>query len=246
MFTKKSIIGYATLLIIMLSSAFACSDNDGYSLGDYRISIATVVPENNQLYSLVLDNGDKLWPAASDVYYRPHINQRVFVNYTLLSDKQGDFDHYIKINDIWNILTKPIIELTEQNADSIGNDPVRMNDFWIGDNYLNASFSFNYGRIRPHAINMVINKMEDAKDEDVLMLEFRHNSYNSPSNALYHGFASFDLKPFRQDGKDSIPITIKVKDWDKEKTFKLMYKYNDMNVNRELKSIPNITSNEIK
>ena len=246
MFNRKSILGYAALLIIILSSAFACSDNDGYSLNDFRISIATVVPESNQSYSLILDNGEKLWPAATDVYYRPHINQRVFVNYTLLSDKKGDFDHYIKINDIWNVLTKPIIELTEQNADSIGNDPVRMNDFWIGDNYLNASFSFNYGGIKPHAINLVVNTIESDDDESKLELEFRHNSYNSPNNALYHGFASFDLKPFRQDNMDSIPITIKVKDWDGEKNFELMYKYNDMNVNGKLMSIPNITSNEFK
>ena len=105
MFTKKSILGYATLIIVILSSAFACDDNDGYSLGDFRISIATVVPEGQQSYSLLLDNGEKLWPAASDVYYRPSVNQRVFVNYTLLSDKMDGYDHYVKINDIWNVLT---------------------------------------------------------------------------------------------------------------------------------------------
>lgn len=244
MFTKKSILGYLSLLLIILSSAFACSDNDGYSLGDFRINIATVVPEGQQSYFLVLDNGDKLWPAASDVYYRPRVNQRVFVNYTILSDKQGDYDYYIKVNDIWNVLTKPIIELTEQNADSIGNDPIKVNEFWIGDNYINASFSFNYGGIKPHAINMVRNTMIDDTDENVLELEFRHNTYNSTNNALFHGFACFDLKPFRQNDKDSIAIIIKAKDWDSEKTFELMYKYNDMNKSAQIMTIPNITSSE--
>ena len=116
----KKVLMYASLLIIILNSSFACSDSDGYSLGDFRISIATVVPEGEMSYSLLLDNGDKLWPAATDVFYRPDMNQRVFVNYTLLSGKMNGFEHYIKVNDIWNILTKPVIELTEANADSIG------------------------------------------------------------------------------------------------------------------------------
>lgn len=243
MLTKKSILGYITLIIVVLSSSFACND-DGYSLGDFRINIATVIPEGQESYSLLLDNGEKLWPGATDVYYRPSVNQRVFVNYTILSDERNGYDHYIKVNDIWNVLTKPIIELTEEIADSIGNDPIKVNEFWIGDNYLNTSFSFNYGGEKPHAINMVINTMEETEDEGVLELEFRHNAYNSKSNALYNGFASFDLKPFRQEGKDSIPITIKVKDWDEVKTFKLMYKYNEMNKDSQMKAIPDISSNE--
>ncbi|HTN69127.1 MAG TPA: NigD-like protein [Dysgonamonadaceae bacterium] len=245
MFKKKTIFKYAALLLIILSTVAACNDSDGYSLGDFRISIATVVPEGQHSYSLLLDNGDKLWPAATDVYYRPRVNQRVFVNYTILSDKIDGFDHYIKVNDIWNVLTKSIIELNEENADSIGNDPVRVNEFWIGDDYLNVSFSFNYGGIRPHAINMVQNKMDESDNEaDVLELEFRHNSYESPRNSLYDGFAAFDLRPFRKDDENSIPIIIKYKDWEGDKIYELVYKYNDLNKNRAQISIPNISSNE--
>ena len=244
MFNKKSIIGYTTLLIIILSSSFACSDNEGYSLGDFRISIATVVPEGATAYSLLLDDGTKLWPAASDVYYSPHANQRVFVNYTLLSDKIEDFDHYIKVNDIWDVLTKSIIELNAENADSIGHDPVRVNEFWIGNNYLNASFSFNFSGVKPHAINMVRDTMDT--NENIIELEFRHNSYNSESNSLFNGFACFDLKPFRRDDRDSIPIIIKYKDWDGDKTYELMYKYNNMNISSLQMTIPSITSNEYK
>lgn len=242
----KKLVAYTTLLVVILSGAFACIDNDGYSLGDFRINIATVIPEGPMSYSLLLDNGVKLRPSISDVYYRPAINQRVFVNYTILSDKEGDFDHLIKINDIWNVLTKSIIDLTEENADSIGNDPIRVNEneIWIGNHYLNASFSFNYGGIKPHAINMVQNMQEENEDDSVLELEFRHNSYNSPSNRLFDGFASFDLKPFREEGRDSIPIIIKVKDWDGEKEFNLMYKYNELNKPRIQTIIPNVSTNE--
>ncbi len=240
----NKILMYVSLLILIMSSSFACSDSDGYSLGDFRISIATVVPEEGMSYSLILDNGVKLWPAATDVYYRPNMNQRVFVNYTILSDKMQGFDHFIKVNDIWDILTKPVIELTEANADSIGNDPVRLNDLWIGNNFLNTDFAFNYNGMRPHAINMVQNKITTEDDAGVLELELKHNSYNSMSNRLFNGFACFDLKPFRVEGKDSIAIKVKVKDWDGEKEYDLMYKYNEVNNNRTEKSIPSITLNE--
>lgn len=241
----KRILAYVTLLIIILSSSFACNDNDGYSLGDFRISVATVVPEGGLTYSLLLDNGAKLWPSNTDVLYRPsNKEQRVFVNYTILSGEMGDYDHYIKVNDIWNILTKPVIELNKQNADSIGNDNVRVNDLWIGNGYLNTAFSFNFSGERPHAINMVQNKMIGDEDAGVLELELRHNSFNSMSTALFDGFACFDLKPFREEGKDSIPITIKVKDWKGNKEYKLMYRYNEPNRSRLEATFPSITTNE--
>ena len=238
----KRILQYTVLITIIMSCSFACNDNDGYSLNNFRISVATVIPEGGASYSLLLDNGDKLWPAASDVLYKPHIEQRVFVNYTLLSDKMGVYDHYIKINDIWNILTKPIIHLTKENADSIGNDPIRINDIWIGNNYLNIGFSFNYNGVKPHAINLVQNETMANKDVDMLALEFRHNSYNSSNSNLFNGFASFNLKPFQKEGKDSIPIKIVVKDWNGNKEHKLMYKYKELNKTET--SIPKITSNE--
>ncbi len=81
---KRNILSYVILLIVILSSSFACDNSDNYTLGDFRISIATVIPESKTSYSLLLDNGDKLWPAASDVVYNPKEGQRVFVNYTLL------------------------------------------------------------------------------------------------------------------------------------------------------------------
>ncbi|NLZ96207.1 MAG: hypothetical protein GX921_10360 [Bacteroidales bacterium] len=243
--TKGKLI-YAALLIVILSSSFACDNNDGYSLNDFRISIATVVPKGGQSYSLLLDNGQKLWPAAADIYYSPQENQRVFVNYTILSDKMDGYDHYIKVNDIWDIVTKPIIELTEENADSIGNDEVIVNEFWIANHYLNANFSFNYGGVRPHAINMVQNLQYVNEDDHILELEFRHNSYNSHSDRLFNGFVSFDLKPFREEERDSIPINIKVKDWEGEKEYKLMYRYNEMSNDKTEAAIPNITSSEYR
>jgi len=148
-FLTRSIFSIGILVFLL-----SCDDNS-HSLGEFRINIATVVPEGENAYSLLLDNGTRLWPAATAVIYHPTYNQRVFLNYTILSGPQDGYDHYIKVNDIWNILTKQIIELNTQNEDSIGNDPVKTNAVWVGGDYLNVSFMFNYGGVQPHAINLV-------------------------------------------------------------------------------------------
>lgn len=242
----KKFLASSILTVAIFVIAVSCDDNNKYSLGKFKIDIATVEPQGENAYALILDNGDRLWPAASDVRYLPKYNQRVIVNYTVLTDRMNGYTHYVKVNDIWNILTKQAIELTAANADSIGNDPVKANAFWVGGDYLNASFMFNYGGQQPHAINLVKGKLSSHAAPDAVDLEFRHNAYGSTSTRLYEGFACFDLKPFRTSSADSVALSIKVKEWDGEKTYNLIYRYNQAalrNVKTE-QPIPVITSNE--
>ena len=171
---KKSVLKISTLLIGILLSIPSCDDNNGRSLGDIYISIATVIPEGDNTYSFLLDDGNRLWPAAGDVRYTPTRDQRVFLNYTILWNSQGaTYDYDIKVNDIWNILTKQAIELNAENQDSIGNDPVRIKDIWVGGDYLNISFLFNYGGVKPHLVNLVENTLSEEASSDAINLEFR-------------------------------------------------------------------------
>ncbi|MDD2246481.1 MAG: NigD-like protein [Proteiniphilum sp.] len=239
-----------TLLILVIFSVgiflanISCDDNSK-SLGNFGIDMATVVPEGENAYSLLLDNGKRLWPAASAVLYTPKYNQRVFLNYTILSDVQSGYDHYIKVNDIWNILTKKAIELNEQNKDSIGNDPVKPNAVWVGGDYLNISFMFNYGGVKPHAINLVGNTLSPGTSPDAIELEFRHNSYQSTRSKLYEGFVCFDLKPFRVADADSVKLSIKIKGWTGDTTYDVIYRYNQpATQTRSEMPIPVISSNE--
>jgi hypothetical protein len=174
----------------------------------------------------LLDDGTLLWPAATAVIYHPTYNQRVFLNYTILSGPQDGYDHYIKVNDIWNILTKQIIELNTQNEDSIGNDPVKTNAVWVGGDYLNVSFMFNYGGVQPHAINLVKNTLSPDETPGVTELEFRHNAYGSESERLYEGFVCFELKPLRVNDTDSVKLSVKVKEMTGETTYDVVYRYN--------------------
>lgn len=218
----------ASRIIILLTGILllipSCDDN-GRSLGDFYISIATVVPEGNNAYSFILDNGKTLWPAAGNVRYSPNYNQRVFINFTILYDNMGKYDYGVKVNEIWNILTKPVIELNAENKDSIGNDPIIIKDIWVGGDYLNVSFLFNYGGVRPHAVNLVENTMAQDETSDKVALEFRHNSFGSTQTRLTEGFVCFDLKQFRKEDADRVEFSIKVKEYDKEKSFDVVYNY---------------------
>jgi len=100
----------------VLLVSLSCDDKSR-SLGNFGIDIATVIPEGDNAYSLLLDNGKRLWPAASATRYAPTPGQRVFLNYTILSEEMTGYDHYVRVNDMWNILTKKAIELNAQNAD---------------------------------------------------------------------------------------------------------------------------------
>lgn len=241
---KKTLLTFITVAAGIILAMVSCDDNS-HSLGSFGIDIATVNPEGENAYSLLLDNGKKLWPAASAVRYNPTFNQRVFLNYTILSDAQNAYDHYIKVNDIWNILTKDVIELNAENTDSIGNDPVKSNAVWVGGDYLNVSFMFNYGGVQPHAINLVKNSLSTVSSDDAIDLEFRHNAYQSDRTKLFEGFVCFDLKPLRSSTTDSVLLSVKVKEWDKDVTYDVIYRYNDASVNtRTEMPIPVISSDE--
>lgn len=239
---------FSTLLLFNIS----CDDNSR-SLGNFGIDIATVIPENGGSYSLLLDNGKKLWPAATAVEYTPTNKERVLLNYTILSEERDGFDHYIKVNDLWKLLTKDVVELNTHNEESIGNDPIKTNAIWVGGDYLNVSFHFNYGGERPHFINLIENKASTEITNDVMEVELRHNSFDSQAKRLYEGFVCFDLKPLRQNDVDSVKLSVKVKEWNeqtesktKEVIYDVVYRYNiSKNVLATTEMpIPVITSNE--
>ncbi|MBF6627330.1 MAG: NigD-like N-terminal domain-containing protein [Proteiniphilum sp.] len=241
---KKTVFAIIIVSVGILLGNISCDDNSN-SLGNFGIDIATVIPEGDNAYSLLLDNGKRLWPAASAVRYSPAYNQRVFLNYTVLSEAQSGYDHYIKVNDIWNILTKQAIELTAENQDSIGNDPVKANAMWVGGDYLNVSFMFNYGGTQPHAINLVMNTLTSEPSAEVINLEFRHNAYESTQSKLYEGFVCFDLKPLRVNDADSVKLSIRLNGWNEDITYDVVYKYNQPSVvTRAEMPIPVISSNE--
>ena len=178
--TLRAFLLVIGIALVSLTLPSCLDDDDSYSLGDIWIAVATVVPEGNNVYYLRLDDGDKLWPAATNYpNYQPKPNQRALVNFTILADSTqsnlGGFSHYVKVNAIHNILTKSIAKNEGAANDSIyGTDPVSIyeNNMWIGDGYLNIYFETLWGGKTAHFINLI---QPDAEN-DPYTLEFRHNA----------------------------------------------------------------------
>lgn len=212
------LIAGVVLAAITLNS---CDDDDDtYSLGDLYGSIATVRPLSGDSYSLTLDDGSSMWPAANYApWYKPKENQRAIVYYTILSDKFQGFDYAILVRDINEILTKyPAENLGDEgNDEKYGTDPVEILDMWIGDGYLNVKFGFNYGGNVKHYVNLV--QREDVNRP--YYFEFRHNAYDETTHAGGKSFVAFNLSNLAI--KEEVTLTIKVKTFEGDKEYTVTY-----------------------
>jgi len=218
-------------LTLLLPLFVACDlDDDGYSLDNYWVDIATVQnPDNNPFFYFRLDNNDLMWTAATNLrYFRPKDGQRIIANYTILSSgpTSGSYNHDVKLNDVYEVLTKGIFSVASATQDSIGNDSIHLRNLWIGSDYLNIRFVYT-GYDQIHYINLVSDASKVYTDGKT-HLEFRHNA-NGDSPIYYkRGIVSFNLKSL-QDGTsaDSINLVIHVNEPNMvaEKTFELTYKF---------------------
>lgn len=219
------------LLSLLLPFFMACDLNDdGYSLDKYWIDIATVEnPDNSSFFYFRLDNNDLMWTAATNFrHFRPVDGQRIIVNYTILSNGPtgGSYNHDVKLNDAYKVLTKGIFPITPATRDSIGNDSIHVRDIWIGRDFLNVEFVYpGYDQI--HFINLVSDASKVYTDGKI-HLEFRHNA--NEDNPIYHrnGIVSFNLKSLQTGaGSDSVNLVIHVNEPNMaaDKTFNLTYKF---------------------
>lgn len=203
-------------LVIAITTLFCSCDKGGYSLDKFSVSLATVRVIQGNSYFLELDNGKTLWPAAQNFQYKPTHNERVMANYTLLSDSQSGYDHFVKVNGLSRVLTKGPLDLTENNKDSIGNDPVVIEDIWYSGRYLNIIFGYNSSNGYTHYINLVNNLTVNQPEDGKIHLEFRHNANRAPASYGTRGVVSFDLQSTLQ-GEERSTLSIKVKEFKGEK-----------------------------
>lgn len=224
---KRIRFSLLTLVLCILSTPiFTSCGEEFYSLDEQAYSLATIYPLDEQTFYLVLDDGSKVWPAATNVNsYIPKSNQRVWLNYTLLSGPVDNYDNYIRINYLQDVLTKGVIDLTEKNKDSIGYDPVKVLDAWVGDDYMNIEFGFNSGGTQNHSLNLVRNMTKVTPDDTKVYLEFRHNAYEDAGSYGSTGYVSFDLRPYKGAENRDIEFQISALDYDnQEKVYTIKYR----------------------
>jgi hypothetical protein len=201
----------------------ACDEGSGYSLNDAWYSVATVNPLSEDAYSLTLDDGTTLWPAATDVpWYKSKHRQRAIAVYTLLSDEFQGYDHAIKLLDIQNILTKAVAkDLGEENDTEYGNDPVEMMNMWLGDGYLNVEFGFGHGGM---GVVHYINILRPDSADSPYSFEFRHNAYDDDITYGQKGLVAFDIADILSEIKEDVELTVKINTFDGELVKKILFK----------------------
>jgi hypothetical protein len=235
----KAKIYYIFILVVVCLTTLvlqSCSNDKGYDLGKFYVVLATVTPLDNgeEAYYLTMDDGSTLYPVASTTNYKPKKNQRVWVNFTPLSDKLSGYDHYAKINGIRDVLTKNIVALTADNELEIGNDPIELLQYWVGDNYLNIHFGYNTGGEKQHSINLVENKItnQPTLSRDTITVELRHNRNGDPENYKAKNYVAFDLRQLQQEGTTSINLVFKIQGFNNEKKeYSITYNYGNANKN---------------
>lgn len=207
---------FLLLLVTLLSLTFtSCDDDDGYSLGNFVGRIATVKIESGVSYILA-DDQTTLLPIAGYFPASQLVDgERIAVNYTLLYDNFQGYDHAIKVNHFYKVLTKPVETLaTEEDDKKFGDDVVWIYDLWVGGNYLNVQFAYPYPLSERHRVSLVKNELAETVDDGYVHLEYRYNAQGDLDNTevqtvLFFSFVSFNLNSI-DIPKDAKGIKIKI------------------------------------
>lgn len=201
---KMKIVWVGLVLTLILGSMMqSClEDNDPYPwFGAKNYAIATIhsIDEEEKEFYFLLDGDQKLYP--SDISkissaYKWKNGQRALIYFNLFDEKVPGYEYNGEVVYISNVLTKDIIPLTEETADSIGDDRITITGGWIGSYYLNLYFEFR-GTSNPkelHMVNLVRNETDGAvEDNEYLVLEFRHNAHDDYDRETLKGIVSFRL-----------------------------------------------------
>jgi hypothetical protein len=198
------------IMIIGLLMTTSCL-KDTNSLTQYWLSYGVVTGSAGN-YNIRVDDGTILYPdAGSQSLVAQYATNRVLVNYTVISSKieNSDTSYNVKVSSVDKLLVKSVVALTKQNADSLGNDPINVYNFWFGNNFLNVNFSF-LQNTKTHLIDLAKDTIQS--DPTAVSLLLRHNAYGDLPSYEQAGFVSFDLTSLL-NGKDSVNIDVKFNDY---------------------------------
>ena len=218
---------FALVAILMTSCQ---KDDDSYSVGKFWVGFGIIDKSGPDSFTVQMDDGSIIHPVAGNLngsWFED--DQRVLVNYTIVSDKkvdETDKEYFVKINSARKILMKGIVDITEAIEDSIGNDPVIIRDAWMSSNQLLNMELRYFGNSEVHFINLVKEPGELTAADQPIELELRHNKNGDREDVLFNAFVSFDLSAIMIEDQDSVSFIVRSVDYQgNESTFEGTYKY---------------------
>ncbi len=230
-----------TVFAMLIASVFLVTgcleDDDYYSLSDAWFGLG-IFQETDSIaggYRVVMDNDDVLIPVTSNfnVFHYVKDGDRVLVDYTILDDNSTDgedaTEYYIRLNSIKKVLMKGILDVTEENNDSIGNDPIKVVDVWLTDSLLNFELKY-WGSSKIHLINLVKQPGELTSEDQPVELELRHNANGDGESIPYKALVSFKLGELKITGQDSVQFRVTGMDYDNQEfDYDGVYHYGENN-----------------
>jgi len=222
------------LIVLMAFGISSCDDffddDDGYSLDDFWVGFGIIHfnGDSDTSFTVEMDNGAVLIPVTHYRAWDLDNNDRVLINYTILGDKEvtgEEEEYYVDVNSIKEVLYKGIFDITPAKEDSIGNDPIYVDDVWKTRNMLTFQLGY-YGNVKTHFINLVKQPGEITADDQPVQLELRHNENDDERVYSMTAFVTFDLSAIKIAGQDSVSYVVKGKKYSGESfSFNGVYRY---------------------
>lgn len=176
----------------------SCSDDDGYSIGDFTPPLWATVRVTGNAFYLDSDVWGTLWPVNTDLgWYEAVDGQRVLTVVNPLWDNYEGYDHAVKLLRLQNVLTKGIDTLTPEAEEEFGNDPVVIyqGDITISGGYMNIFFVQNLPSKNKHRISLVRPQADEELygEDGYIHLELRYNDFDDVTNRQAYGAVSYNL-----------------------------------------------------
>lgn len=199
------------LLLLLVPMLFSCNDdNDNNTM---KLSLLTVRTLDDAGYYFETDSVKKVnINSNKHVSYKPTDGQRAFVYYNLSDEKVSGYEYNMDVYSIQDVLTKPVIELTAETADSIADHNINVTRAWISKDHINIEYWVYHSGAKQHMLNLVDNTTsQNGKLDDYINLEFRHN-HNGDSSTIYksNGLVCFKLNGYNpaELGKKGINLRV--------------------------------------
>lgn len=185
-------------------------DDGGHSLGTSYFSLATVDNPQKKPSGFVFttDSGKEMWVAGTGIpSYGPKNGSRILADYSILYDRPDSdpYDHYVRLNDYYEVLTKDAVVREDGYKGEINGDPIYVRKIWVSGGYINIDFLIESSG-GTNILNLVSYTQADYGDGKI-HLEFNRQKAFGGKLLDLGGIVSFDPDPVLPEGA-RLPVDI--------------------------------------
>ncbi len=202
---------FVWIVALFLGVGFtSCLDDDNESTPLQYLEMGIVQLGESDEIRVMTDSDLLLEFATYPVSFDYEDDQRVMIQYSVNEEntESADYDYLVDVYSVQEVRLKDVIELNEENRDTIGDDQIYINEVWVSGDFLNVDFYF-YGDGEVHYINVVKDPEEQTDDASKIYLQVRHDARDDEMVERYRGVMSFRLEPLQVGDLDEVELIFK-------------------------------------